>query len=182
MRIKTVKSTKILLLLGLAGLASGCGVDAKSAHYGNYHRLELRYYAYAPPFIPHKVVNRQCLDCHENGLVVDGFKAPVTPHPQLLNCQQCHIRPEESVALFKRNTFVGVQEREELQLPQPAGPPLIPHRLFMREKCLVCHGDVTRKEVVQTTHPERLNCLQCHVPQNAEVALFRKNTAMADPF
>ncbi len=134
----------------LVCLILGCGGDFKSQNHGKYSREELRYYAYAPPFIPHKVIHRKCLDCHEQGLVVEGFKAPVTPHPELQNCQQCHIRSDESIKPFRKNTFVGLKEPENLKLPQPYGPPLIPHRVFMRENCLVCHADSSRKEIRET--------------------------------
>ncbi len=165
-----------ILILIIGASMAACGYDNDSQMYGKFTRAELRYYAYAPPLIPHDVVNPQCLDCHEQGLVVDGYKAPVTPHPQLANCQQCHIRADQEIKPFKANTFVGLQERETLEKPQPAGPPLIPHRVFMREDCLTCHDDPSRDEIIQTTHPERLNCTQCHVEQDAQVALFRENT------
>lgn len=47
-------------------------------------------------------------------------------------------------------------------------PPTIPHTLVGREgNCLLCHRDIGEgKGVPQTPHPERPNCLQCHVPQN----------------
>lgn len=95
---------------------------------------------------------------------------------------QCHIRPKEGIKTFKRNLFVGIQELKSLSRPQPAAPPLIPHRVFMRENWLVCHGDASRKQVTQTTHAERWNCLQCHVEQNAQVELFKKNTNITDAF
>lgn len=168
------------IIFSLACVTAGCG-DYDSDNYGKYTRAEVRYYAYAPPFIPHDVINPACLDCHEMGLVVDGYKAPVTPHPQLQNCQQCHIRADESIKPFRKNAFVGLKEPAALSLPQPYGPPLIPHRVFMREDCLICHDDPTREEVIQTTHPERKNCQQCHVQQNSEVALFRENERIDDP-
>lgn len=176
-----MKTLKYLLLLMFAILLSACG-EEKSENYGKFSRDELRYYAYAPPLIPHEIINRKCQDCHIEGMVVEGYKTPVTPHPELVNCQQCHIYPDADVALFKKNGFVGVKEPVALNLPQPAGPPLIPHRVFMRENCVVCHNDPSRNEIVQTTHPERLNCTQCHVAQNGEVELFRKNTEIADAF
>ncbi len=164
--------TKVLLWCSAGVLAvTACG-EKQSTVYRDHTRAELRYYAYAPPFIPHQVLNRQCLDCHAAGLVVEGRKAPITPHPQLINCQQCHIRPNPSVGLFKRNSFVAWQEPTTAVRIQPNGPPLIPHRVFMREKCLVCHGDPSRKEITQTTHPERVNCRQCHIEQKEDVALF----------
>ena len=36
-----------------AGLVMACGGD--SGNYEDYARADLRYYAYAPPLIPHKV-------------------------------------------------------------------------------------------------------------------------------
>ncbi|NIR47159.1 hypothetical protein GWO43_01550 [candidate division KSB1 bacterium] len=157
-----------------------CGETYESDKYGKYDRTDLRYYAYAPPLIPHPVINPACLDCHEQGLVVEGFKAPVTPHPELSNCQQCHIRAPEDIEPFRENRFVGLKEPQSLDLPQPAGPPLIPHRVFMREDCLVCHADSTREEIIQTTHPERVNCLQCHVEQDRQMELFKDNTTLAE--
>jgi len=59
-------------------------------------------------------------------------------------------------------------------------PPLIPvdHEFVIGEDiyhfenggdaCLDCHGDESEKDVPQTTHPERHNCLQCHVPQTVD--------------
>ena len=36
--------------------------------------------------------------------------------------------------------------------------------------CRDCHADDSEKDIPQTSHPERHNCLQCHVPQAAETA------------
>ena len=36
--------------------------------------------------------------------------------------------------------------------------------------CLDCHADDSEDDAPQTSHPERHNCLQCHVPQAAETA------------
>ncbi|MCG8606677.1 hypothetical protein MJD09_17040 [bacterium] len=167
-------SLRIFLIVILFGCTGG----DQSQNYGKFNRAELRYYAYAPPQIPHEVLNPQCMDCHGQGLVVDGFKAPVTPHPQLENCQQCHVRARDDVRPFAANSFVGQPERLKLKLPQPNGPPLIPHPVFMRENCAVCHADSTRREITQTTHPERFNCQQCHVEQNAMVTTFRPASAV----
>lgn len=53
-----------------------------------------------PPAIPHYVApedgGQECLACHRDG---EGG-APRTPHPQLVDCRQCHIAPEEGVAPF----------------------------------------------------------------------------------
>jgi len=54
-----------------------------------------------PPLIPHDVAaddgGATCLGCHRTG---EGG-APVTPHPQLVDCRQCHIPQENVVAPFK---------------------------------------------------------------------------------
>ncbi len=164
------------------GLFIACGSANDEQLYGKYARAELRYYAYAPPLIPHKVLNRDCLDCHKEGLVVQGYRAPATPHPQLLTCEQCHVRAPEEIPLFQENSFVGPQETPSLKQIQPSGPPLLPHRVFMRENCAACHNDSSRTEIVQTTHPDRLNCTQCHIEQDQEVALFKENTEVEDAF
>lgn len=168
-----MKSVATYLLVTWLTLITGCGTEKERPDYGKYSRAELRYYAYAPPFIPHEIINPECLDCHKDGLVVEGFRALVTPHREWLNCQQCHIRVDEQVRPFRQNAFVGLAEPQKLPRPQPAAPPLIPHGVFMRKDCLGCHGDPSRKEISQTTHPERWNCLQCHVEQNPGITRFQ---------
>jgi nitrate reductase cytochrome c-type subunit len=46
-------------------------------------------------------------------------------------------------------------------------PPVIPHGVFMREACAACHEGVAARSEIRCTHPERVNCLQCHVPKAA---------------
>src|SRR6186713_1612793 len=57
-----------------------------------------RAYPGAPPVIPHPVDERQafgkaCLACHGEGGWVPRFEAyaPVTPHPEMASCRQCHV-------------------------------------------------------------------------------------------
>lgn len=38
------------------------------------------------------------------------------------------------------------------------------------EPCLDCHGDESEEDIPQTSHPDRRNCLQCHLPQMDETA------------
>jgi predicted CXXCH cytochrome family protein len=38
------------------------------------------------------------------------------------------------------------------------------------ETCLDCHGDPDNEEATLTTHPERNNCVQCHIAVTAETA------------
>lgn len=177
MKIKFIVS--FLIVLAAACLLNACGEKAESSAYPDYRRADLRMYEGAPPVMPHAVRNRDCLDCHATGMITEGKQAPITPHPQLANCQQCHV-PQQDVAPFRENEFKRTIAVAALPNANPSGPPLIPHRVFMRENCLVCHNDPARKEVVQTTHPERANCRQCHVAQNAEVELFRENARMVD--
>lgn len=45
-------------------------------------------------------------------------------------------------------------------------PVEIPHTLVGREKiCLSCHNGT--QGIPQTPHPDRTNCLQCHIPRSA---------------
>lgn len=54
-----------------------------------------------PPLIPHEVARddggETCLACHRNG----DNDAPKTPHPQLVDCRQCHIPGTGEVQPFK---------------------------------------------------------------------------------
>ncbi len=130
----------------------------------------------APPSIPHDVENERnmgensCLKCHENGGFAEKFNAyaPVTPHPEMINCRQCHV-PQQSQTVFKGSNFekgtiplVGVNSALE------GGPPAIPHQLQLRENCLACHAGPSAPKEIRVTHPERINCRQCHVPNDKE--------------
>jgi len=48
----------------------------------------------APPVIPHRIsddaTGKDCLVCHKEGL----NDAPQTPHPDRVNCTQCHVRSD----------------------------------------------------------------------------------------
>ncbi len=133
---------------------------------GYYQR---RAFAGAPPVIPHPVLNentfgeKACLQCHQNGGYVDQFKAyaPVTPHPELINCKQCHV-PVRTASLFQATTFEGLRAPETGLRALPGSPPVIPHDLQMRENCLACHAGPAAPRAIRVTHPERINCRQCH--------------------
>ena len=66
----------------------------------------------APPSIPHKIESERnmggnsCLKCHDNGGFTEKFNAyaPVTPHPEMVNCRQCHV-PQNTQSLFKKSHF-----------------------------------------------------------------------------
>jgi cytochrome c-type protein NapB len=50
----------------------------------------------------------------------------------------------------------------------PQAPPVIPHGVFMREDCAACHEGVPGRPEIRCSHPERMNCRQCHVLQVAD--------------
>lgn len=133
----------------------------------------LRAYSGAPPMIPHELLGEHsltgdsCLGCHRNGGYTPKFKAyaPVVPHPEKLNCRQCH-NPMNDKNLFKKTTWVkNPGERGFAHLP--GSPLVIPHSVQMRENCLSCHSGPAAVVEIRTTHPERINCMQCHVEKKA---------------
>jgi nitrate reductase (cytochrome), electron transfer subunit len=133
---------------------------------GYYKR---RAFAGAPPIIPHEILNentfggKTCLQCHQNGGYVEQFKAyaPVTPHPELLNCRQCHV-PIKSNSLFQNTNFEGLKPAATGNYALQGSPPVIPHALQMRENCLACHAGPAAPKAIRVTHPERINCRSCH--------------------
>ncbi len=134
-----------------------------------------RAYHGAPPSIPHKVEERNmgdnsCLKCHENGGYATKFKAytPVTPHPEMINCRQCHV-PEKTQSLFKGTNFPKINSpKVGVNNALVSSPPIIPHQIQMRENCLSCHAGSSAPKEIRVTHPERVNCRQCHVLNNKE--------------
>jgi nitrate reductase (cytochrome), electron transfer subunit len=155
----------------------------------------LRAYPGAPPRIPHGLTVEEfrggrCDVCHERGGFVARFAAyaPVTPHPEMGACLQCHVADDALVGIDFPDTSAPGQvcfqchllDRQPptfaaLDWPAPAwptlhspalpgGPPTIPHGSQLRENCLACHMGAGAVEEIRTTHPERANCRQCHVP------------------
>ncbi|WP_026814435.1 cytochrome c3 family protein [Arenibacter certesii] len=137
-----------------------------------------RAYPGAPPSIPHPVAKEMsygantCNQCHQNGGFVEKFNAyaPITPHPEMVNCRQCHV------AIISNSTFkefayskpeppkVGVGVNNALL----DGPPMIPHQLQMRENCVTCHAGPSAPKEIRVSHPERVNCRQCHLPMDSK--------------
>lgn len=135
-----------------------------------------RAYPGGPPFIPHEIFDEQsfggkgCLSCHANGDYVPPLKAyaPVVPHPEMINCRQCHVAGErKDRSLFAQSDFEPLAPPPIHQPALPKGPPAIPHALEMRNNCLACHGGPSAPKEIRTTHPERSNCRQCHVTSQA---------------
>ncbi len=129
-------------------------------------REDLRAFYTAPPVIPHEVTdnrgNKECLYCHNEVLKIENRFSVKTPHPQFTNCQQCHVqrlKPETPVA----STWQGLKEPKQGTRAHEVAPPTIPHRIFLRENCNTCHGAKNPNKVMRGPHPERSNCMQCHV-------------------
>lgn len=135
-----------------------------------------RAYPGAPPTIPHPILTekgigaKNCLQCHQNGGYVDQFKAyaPVTPHPEMMNCKQCHV-PTKTKNVFRESSFNKEPFPETGLSAMPGSPPMIPHTLMMRENCLSCHAGPGAKKEIRVSHPHRVNCRQCHVPNTAKL-------------
>jgi cytochrome c-type protein NapB len=145
--------------------------DARSPADG---RAIQRISAYAPPVIPHEIYDSPCLDCHSG---LNGV--PAIPHKAFPNCRQCHV-PRTTDSAFRENTLAAAREPRSARRAYPGAPPVMPHRRFMREHCLACHGPQARPDIKKTPHPERAHCVQCHVEQAWETALFKKNGNVPD--
>jgi nitrate reductase cytochrome c-type subunit len=128
-----------------------------------------RAYPGAPPIIPHAVqddgvINDGCLTCHKDGGYVPEYNAytPITPHPDMGNCRQCHVTQLVDTDFVPTEWVVPMPPKRGRQAI-PGGPLLIPHALQMRENCLACHTGPQAVVEIRSSHPERENCLQCHV-------------------
>lgn len=126
----------------------------------------------APPSIPHPVRDNltigddTCLQCHANGGFTEKFNAyaPVAPHPEMVNCRQCHVA-QLTQSVFKGSNFIRPGSPEVgVNNALSGSPPVIPHQIQMRENCLSCHAGPSAPREIRVTHPERINCRQCHVP------------------
>ncbi len=132
-----------------------------------------RAYPGAPPSIPHPVKiklgmgGNVCLQCHENGGFVEKFNAyaPVTPHPEMINCKQCHVEQQTQSKFVATNFYKKPAPAVGTNNALQGSPPVITHQLQMRENCLSCHGGPGAVKELRVSHPERINCRQCHVPK-----------------
>lgn len=143
-----------------------------------------RAYPGAPPIIPHDVDpeiarTMSCNTCHERGgfSPKHGAYTPVTPHPQYENCMQCHV-PATVQDRFRETDWKSISPPAIRRPALPGSPPPVPHTLQLRENCLACHAGPSAVAEVRTSHPERLNCRQCHVPRSVPGTFIR--TAAAD--
>jgi len=153
------------------GPPAGSGVDPQRRARSLALRAARRAYEGAPPVVPHPTAGLSpaaCRECHATGLTAGPLVARKASHPYLFNCFQCHV--EQANAVFGQgeapaeNRFTGARPRGQGgSRAYPGAPPTIPHTLLMRTSCNSCHGALGY-EGLRTTHPERLNCVQCHAP------------------
>ncbi|MCB9059934.1 MAG: nitrate reductase cytochrome c-type subunit [Halobacteriovoraceae bacterium] len=145
--------------------------------------LERRAYHGAPPVIPHKIKTtmeggevQYCLHCHKNGNFAPEFNAyaPVVPHPDYMNCRQCHVAKETS-SRFSGIDWKRPEPKKLRNTSLPGAPPIIPHGLQLRENCASCHWGPSAMKDIRTGHPERVNCLQCHITVKTNTLWGRKS-------
>jgi cytochrome c-type protein NapB len=162
----------------------------------------LRAYPSAPPRIPHGLTPDEtrtggCKTCHERGGYSQRFGAyvPVTPHPEMGMCLQCHVGDAQLMAnplpatdpnaRCRQCHAPGVRRWRDSsldwtplpwpELPAKTGaPPPIPHSLQLRGNCLACHSAPSAVAEIRTPHPERSNCRQCHVEENVNAGEFTR--------
>ena len=161
------------LAAALAMAAAACGgAEAETLARTTVERAAARAYDGAPPVIPHAIAG-ECTTCHDDdGSEIAGVgAAPASPHGHermagdMRRCRQCHVAASAS-GLFVASRFNGLP-----QGPWRGGrfydgaPPTIPHSLQLRENCLSCHAGPGSRVEIRTSHPERVRCRQCHVPQ-----------------
>ncbi len=166
----------------------------------------LREYPGAPPRIPHGLTPDEfqkgaCNTCHERGGFSQRFGAyvPITPHPEMGACLQCHVGNGQLMAIALPSTDPSARCRQchtpeggawkettvnwtPLAWPRVtrraagSGPPPVPHTLEFRGNCLSCHAAPAAVAEIRTTHPERADCKQCHLPSDGATADFARPT------
>jgi cytochrome c-type protein NapB len=168
-------SRACVVVAGLVGLAAACRASAPPPVARSIvERAAGRAYDGAPPVVPHGPAG-ECTTCHDDdGSEIAGVGvAPASPHGRermagdMRRCRQCHVA-SVTAASFVSSRFNGLP-----QGPWRGGrfydgaPPTIPHALQLRENCLACHGGPAARAEIRTSHPERVRCRQCHVPEGA---------------
>jgi hypothetical protein len=172
-----MKRRDLCRLLFLMTFAGGAGCDSAStdnppaaALTSSAVRAERRLYDGAPPVIPHAPLNIKCVACHtDTGKDAPPLGlAPANPHAQTAglsatsHCQQCHVFRKTEQA-FAESDFCGLpQQFAKAERLYPGAPPVIPHRVFMRENCTSCHAGPVARQEIRCSHPTRANCRQCH--------------------
>jgi cytochrome c-type protein NapB len=134
-------------------------------------RSERRAFNGAPPVVPHpveKTNDAACYACHGQGMQLGNRVANRMSHGFLANCLQCHAPPAaepfSDIDARVANAFIGMPTPLAGERAYPGAPPTIPHSTWMRSECLSCHGQQAGWAGLETTHPWRTNCVQCHAP------------------
>lgn len=140
-------------------------------------RASRRAFNGAPPIIPHAVERTDdaaCYACHGQGMRIEDRVANRMSHGFLANCMQCHAPPppqpfadeekEGETNAIVENSFVGMPAPLQGERAFPGAPPTIPHSTWMRGQCLACHSRQVGWAGLESTHPWRQNCQQCHAP------------------
>lgn len=163
--------------------------DPKAKAASSKMRAMRRAFNGAPPVIPHPVENTTdaaCYACHSEGMKLGEVKAGVMSHPFLANCTQCHApmapAPFRDVDASVDTSFVGLPAPKQGERAYPGAPPTIPHSQWMRENCLACHGGGSGWAGMESTHPWRSNCTQCHAPSaSLDQAITAESVPMLPP-
>jgi len=129
---------------------------------------------------------RDCLDCHLSAADAELLGLHVEPPQQVGHplggpgfeaCLDCHRRDAHAALDTAAAATDGARSAclgchaafasPDGALPAPTAPlpPRIPHRLFMRERCLSCHGEHGAAGLA-VEHASRSQCLQCHLPRD----------------
>lgn len=189
---RTPRWAAVWVALLLAAILAACGEDSPdqvpvegrgdATKTAASLRSNRRAYDGAPPVVPHGPMGAECVACHnEHGMPVKdlGF-APPTPHGMTpgmsttSHCQQCHVYAL-TTETFVSNSFEGSpQDLRSGARAYEGAPPVMPHPLFMRENCAVCHSGPAAREEIRTSHPDRPNCLQCHALESGPETAFRR--------
>lgn len=128
----------------------------------------------APPSVPHSIhsdrSSKDCLQCHalEDRVVQRHQAIAPVPHAEFSQCLQCHVKGNDSkIDLFRENSFTGLDYPGQGSRAHELAPPTIPHKIWMRENCLSCHGPAGNF-AVRTPHPIRSQCRQCHAAEASQ--------------
>jgi len=134
-------------------------------------RKSLRAYSGAPPVVPHRIDRRTsretCLHCHTSGgNYFKGKRAKPTPHPEFINCWQCHVEQKDK-SFYVKSDFQP-NRYHKYPKPEPEVPPFRPHPLQNREKCETCHLGENADPDLVTPHGPREGCPMCHMDKPTE--------------
>ena len=155
----------------LAAPASSAVTSLEARRAALAERASRRAFNGAPPTVPHGIDgmnNTSCTLCHGQGVGIEGRTSRPLPHADLGQCTQCHVAAAPaplrgSSGLLAPSTWKGKPAPEQGRRAYLGAPPAVPHTLAMRENCAACHG-LHGSPGMQTSHPERRSCLQCHAP------------------